>query len=407
MKDLLITDPGGITKSEAFLDGGCRVVSRSGLHPTEVLLIENMPRLPSGLSAALVAGNRTGAVAMALASRFPSAATACHIMDIHHARAVGRNLAANGFDFSFFAEPGVKARADFCGLTDDASTRFSLHCTSEIPSGGYGAALFMASARSVTAELILDQLCGIHRNLAEGGVCLMACEGDSGFMFKQIKALFGGMTVLNDQKGFFCVIARKRKPVNRERDFSAEFEVSLPGVPPVRMVSLPGVFCHRRPDAGGLALAEVAARELRPGLRVLDIGCGCGIVGCLLAVSQPDTRVTFLDSSARALAAAGRNIAALGLKKTELVLSDNGVGGNGYHLALGNAPYFSDFRIARVFAETARSALLPHGVCMMVAKSARPLAEMQEELFGNVEVMPRRGYGVVRSVCPAGAVQSR
>lgn len=235
----------------------------------------------------------------------------------------------------------------------------------------------------------------------------MACEGDSGFMFKQIKTLFGSMTVLSDKKDLFCVIARKRKPVKRERDFSAEFAVSLQGGAPVRMVSLPGVFCHRRPDAGGLALAEVAARELRPGLRVLDIGCGCGIVGCLLAGSQPDVRVTFLDSNARALAAAGRNIAALGLKKAELVLSDTGISGNGYHLALGNAPYFSDFRIARVFAETARSALLPHGVCMMVAKSARPLAEMQEELFGNVEIMTRRGYGVVRSVRPAGAVHPR
>ncbi|MDD4102753.1 MAG: methyltransferase, partial [Kiritimatiellae bacterium] len=163
-------------------------------------------------------------------------------------------------------------------------------------------------------------------------------------------------------------------------------------------------FCHRRPDAGGLALAEIGALEMRPGLRVLDIGCGCGLVGCLLAVSQPDARVTFLDSHARALAATSRNIAALGLQKTEMFLSDTGLSRSGYHLALGNAPYFSDFRIARLFAETARSALLPHGVCMMVAKSARPLAEMQEELFGNAEVVPRRGYGVVRSVRSAGAV---
>lgn len=401
MKNLLITEPGGVSKTEAFLGGACRVVSRSGLHPAEALLIENVKRLPSGPVKVLVAGNRTGAMAMAVAGLFPSATLVCHIFDVHHARTVGRNLSANGFGFSFAVDPFVTAPSDFAGSDRADTVRFSLACTTEIPPASYGAALFMASVKSVPNELILDQLHDIHRNLADGGVCLMACEGDSGFMFKHIKALFGGITVLYDKKGLFCVSARKRKPVQRERDFSAGFDVSLPGGTPFRLVSLPGVFCHRRPDAGGLALAEIAALEIRPGLRVLDIGCGCGIVGCLLADRQPDLRVTFLDSHARALAATARNIKALGLKKTEMVLSDTGIRGGCYHMALGNAPYFSDFRIARIFAETARSALLPHGVCMTVAKSARPLAEMQEELFGNAEVVPRRGYGVVRSVRPA------
>jgi len=401
MKDLLITEPGGLTKTETFLGGACRVVSRSGLHPAEALLIENVKSLPSGYEKALVAGNRTGAVAMAVAELFPSVTLVCHIFDVHHARAVGRNLAANGFGFSFAADPFVTVPSDFSGSGSKGSSRFRLSCTAAIPPESYGAALFVASVKSVPNELILDQLHDIHRNLTDGAVCLMACEGDSGFMFKHIKALFGGMTVLHDKKGLFCVSARKRKPVKRERDFSAEFDVSLPGGPPVRLVSLPGVFCHRRPDAGGLALAEIAALEIRPGLRVLDIGCGCGIVGCLLAGRQPDLRITFLDSHARALAATARNIRALGLEKTDLVLSDTGVSGGGYHLALGNAPYFSDFRIARLFVETARSVLLPHGVCMMVAKSARVLAEMQEELFGNAEIVPRRGYGVARSVRPA------
>ncbi len=402
MRTFVITDLAGVkTKTEAFLDGQYRVVSRSGLHPTEALLIENIRRLPPGLSVALVAGNRTGVVAMTVAANFPVASLVCHILDIHHVRAVGRNLAANGCAFRFVAEPFVTAPADLSRVPPEASARFSLACTSDIPVGNYDTALFMASAKSVSTELILDQLHDIHRKLAEGAVCMMACEGNSGFMFKHIKALFGNITVLSDKKGLFCVTVRKRMPVKRERNFSAEFKVSLPGSALISMVSLPGVFCHRRPDAGGLALVEIAAHELRPGLRVLDIGCGCGMVGCLLAASQPDVRVTFVDSNVRALAAASRNIAVMGLKKTELVLSDTGVSGNGYHLALGNAPYFSDFRIARLFAETARAALLPHGVCMMVAKNARPLAEIQEEIFGNVEVVSRRGYGVVRSFRPS------
>ena len=39
------------------------------------------------------------------------------------------------------------------------------------------------------------------------------------------------------------------------------------------------------------------ARSLAPGTRVLDIGCGAGIVGRLLLVARPDLRVTGIDSA--------------------------------------------------------------------------------------------------------------
>ena len=62
------------------------------------------------------------------------------------------------------------------------------------------------------------------------------------------------------------------------------------------------------------------------------MGCGCGLVGILLAKSQPNTRVTFIDSHARAMAATHRNLTALGLEKTELILSDEGIERSGFNL---------------------------------------------------------------------------
>ena len=398
MHTIRITDlPAKEGKTETFLGGALAVFSRSGLNPAEALLLENLPRLTDAPASLLVAGNRTGVIAMAAAARFPDCRITCHAFDLHHARAIHRNLAANGASAAFSHDPYVALPPELCPPPPESAPQYSLACTSALPAGPYDAALFMATPGTMTGELILDQLEDIQQNLADGGTCVIACEADSGPLFKQIRAIFGNLSIHFDKKGLSCVTARKRGALLKPRDFSAHFPASVPGGQPHDLVSLPGVFCHRRPDAGGLALAEVAARELRPGLRVLDMGCGCGLVGILLAKSQPNVRVTFVDSHARALAATHRNVTALAIEKTELVLSDEGVAKTGYHLFAGNPPYYSDFRIAELFLKTAVTALRPNGLCLMVAKGARALEELQLECFGNAEIVPRRGYGVVKS----------
>lgn len=401
MLTIRLTDrPKSQTKTETFLDQSVAVVSRSGLHTTERLLLAHLPRVGAPASL-LVAGNRSGAITLAASALIPGCAVTCHAFDIHHARALRRNLAVNGLTARLHHDPFVTLIArDTNDAPADAA--IDIHCTSSIPPGPYAATLFMATPGTVTGELILDQLEDIHNNLADGGVCLMACEADSGPLLKQVRTIFGNLSVIHDKKGIVCLLAKKQGQLARPRDFSATFPASLPGVEPCTLTSLPGVFCHRRPDTGGLALAEIAARQLQPGQRVLDMGCGSGLVGILLARSQPDTRATFVDSHARALAATHRNIEALGLQdRAALFLSDSGLDAQAdasFDLFVGNPPYYSDFRIAELFIRTAYDALAPGGVCLTVAKAARVLQERQAAVFGQAEVLSRRGYGIVKSI---------
>jgi 16S rRNA (guanine1207-N2)-methyltransferase len=97
------------------------------------------------------------------------------------------------------------------------------------------------------------------------------------------------------------------------------------------------------------------------------------------------------------MAATYRNLSTLGIEKAQLVLSDEGLSKTGFHLVVGNPPYYSDFRIAELFMKTALDTLRPGGTCLMVAKAARALEERQTEFFGNAEILPRRGYGIVKS----------
>ena len=69
-----------------------------------------------------------------------------------------------------------------------------------------------------------------------------------------------------------------------------------------------------------------------------------------------------------------------------------------FDVFVGNPPYYSDYRIAEVFLETAKRALKPGGICYTVVKNAAGLKPVQERYFPHVEVFGRRGYNVLRSV---------
>jgi 16S rRNA (guanine1207-N2)-methyltransferase len=411
MQTIRLTDrPQRQSKTETYLDNTLTVVSRSGLHKTEGLLLENLSRLGTSPAALLVAGNRSGAITLTAAARFPGCAITCHAFDLHHARAIARNLEANGTPARFFHDPFVRLGGRAPAPPAAPGAACAVHCTASIPAGPYAAVLFMATPGTMTGELVLDQLEDIHRNLADGGVCLLSCETGSNPLVKQVRAIFGNHSVLHDKKGVVCLLAKKQGPLARMRDFSATFPASLPGGASCTLASLPGAFCHRRPDTGGLALAEIAARLLQPGQRMLDMGCGCGLVGILLASSQPDIHVTYVDSHARALAATHRNLESLGLlDRSPLFLSDDGLPSfnrssrsvsrpEGFDLFAGNPPYYADFRIADLFIQTAYDTLAKGGICLTVAKTARALQERQAAVFGHAEVIPRRGYGVIKSV---------
>ena len=63
----------------------------------------------------------------------------------------------------------------------------------------------------------------------------------------------------------------KTAPLKKTRDFGCEFAFRQNGRL-LRAYTRPGVFSHRRVDAGARALMETM--EIEPGQRVFDIGCG-------------------------------------------------------------------------------------------------------------------------------------
>lgn len=354
----------------------------------------------------LVAGNRSGHIALSLVQ---AGANVCaHVFDCHHARAMRDRLTEAGVDPSAI-----------------------VHCTAEIPEGPYSRAYFMTTPTSMPAELVLDQLEDIRSQLAVGGELIAAFEGTPDDALKTMKRVFARVHVLPlpDKKalgGVKCVkgvpqvalfraVKGEKDAAAVRRSFAADWTASVPNGEMRTFQSLPGCFCHRRADPGGQALAEVACAELTAAGKafggafdILDMGCGCGFVGLLVAdrlrsLCPTDSKIqlTLLDSHARALAAARVNADRLGFADARLVLADDGLPASeppAFDLFLGNPPYFGDWRIAETFVSTAFRTLKPGGRCLTVAKSESGLKELQTRIFGEVEVIKRRGYFVFSSI---------
>ena len=263
-------------------------------------------------------------------------------------------------------------------------------CSAHLPEGPWDLVRFRTGPKIHSGELSLDLLQECHRVAASQG-----CRVDVEFEGRERDR--------ND------LLNKIKDDPTRVRSFRAEWPASVPGGGRLMFTSYPGCFCHRRLDEGGLALAEVVARELcerdvrTAGLRILDMGCGCGLVGLLIAnrlsSSTSSPHLTLVDSHARAVEAAKENAAKFGIP-AEVILSDDGTPARmdgAFDVFVGNPPYYSDYRIAEVFLGTAKRALRTGGVCYTVVKNAAGLKPVQEKFFPAVEVIGRRGYSVLKS----------
>ncbi len=165
----------------------------------------------------------------------------------------------------------------------------------------------------------------------------------------------------------------------------------------VRLCSRPGVFSHGRPDAGGLAVAECA--EVSPGMRLLDLGSGCGLTGLLLAArTAGDLDAVLVDSSARAVECAARGAAMNGFGRARVLLSDleDPLPGP-FDVVTANPPYYADHRIAERFMDAARATLRPGGILWLVSKHGGTMARLAGRRGFGVQSLRRRGFDITRA----------
>ena len=155
-----------------------------------------------------------------------------------------------------------------------------------------------------------------------------------------------------------------------------------------------GIFSPNGPDAGTLAmLGEV---EVRPDDRVLDLGCGCGIVGIYCAKKVGAENVVMCDISPTAAGIAQKNAEENGVGGIKVYCGDgpSALGGETFTLILSNPPYHTDFSVAKRFIEDGFKRLEVGGRMVMVTKRLDWYKNKLAAVFGGVRVAERGGYFV-------------
>ncbi|MET8111256.1 methyltransferase [Streptomyces prasinus] len=174
------------------------------------------------------------------------------------------------------------------------------------------------------------------------------------------------------------------------------------------VVNHAGVFCADRLDIG----TRFFLRHLpgpppdRPGPRVVDLGCGNGVVGTAVALADPRAEVLFVDESFQAVASARATYRANEVPgHAEFRVGDGltGVPDSSVDLVLNNPPFHShhatgDATAWRMFTGALR-ALRPGGELRVVGNRHLGYHVKLRRLFGNSEVVASdRKFVVLRAV---------
>ncbi len=158
------------------------------------------------------------------------------------------------------------------------------------------------------------------------------------------------------------------------------------------------VFSPNEIDHGTLAMLSKV--EFVPQDKVLDLGCGYGVVGILAAKLIGPGKVTMIDVDEKAIALAIDNARLNGVEDHNIYQSDGfqGLDEKDFTIILSNPPYHVDFSVPKHFIEKGFNRLVVGGRMMMVTKRLEWYRNKLTSIFGGVKVWEVDGYYVFMSI---------
>jgi 16S rRNA (guanine1207-N2)-methyltransferase len=322
-----------------------------------------------------------GQAAHALAAERPAAAVVAWFLDLH---------------------PCTAARAAWA----PSPPNLAAACVPDMPPGPYDLAV-VPLAKDGEAELSRDILQAALVNLAIGGHLVAAIDNPRDNWLREQLAETGETVRVRpvegaDRKvksGTIAYVVQKTREPAKIRDFSCEV-VFRDRERLLTAFTRPGVFAHRRIDPAARHLLN--AVDVAPETRVLDIGCGSGCVALGLAARDASVAVHAFDSAARAVDCTRRGAEHNDLANLTVALEAEGrvPEPGSWDLALANPPYYSDFRLAELFVESARLALAAGGTLLVVTKQPTWYLEHLPRMWSSVAREEVKGYHLIEAVRP-------
>lgn len=152
------------------------------------------------------------------------------------------------------------------------------------------------------------------------------------------------------------------------------------------------LFSPKKIDIGTLSMLEEIDFNLES--KVLDLGCGYGVVGILAAKIIGEDKVVMCDIDDNAVNISKNNASLNGVGNI-CIIKSNGVKDiniNDFSIILSNPPYHTDFSVAKHFIEIGFYKLVLNGRFVMVTKRFDWYKNKLTSVFGGVKVIEKNGY---------------
>lgn len=152
--------------------------------------------------------------------------------------------------------------------------------------------------------------------------------------------------------------------------------------------SLPGVFSHGEFDIGSQLLLDTL-----PPLsgKVLDFGCGAGVIGSVMAALNPGIELEMCDISALAVASSQATLAANGLTGRVFASDIYSDTDDDYQFIISNPPFHSgldtSYSATETLLEQAPAHLNRQGALFIVANSFLKYPPIIDAAFGKCETL--------------------
>ena len=163
-----------------------------------------------------------------------------------------------------------------------------------------------------------------------------------------------------------------------------------------------GIFSKKELDKGSELLIETLL-PINLGNKLLDLGCGIGVIGLTLAYFHPGLNVTFSDVNTRALGLCSANACSLKLSQKVTVLQSDiylEIEGK-FDSIVSNPPIRAGKKVTYEIYKGAVTHLVDGGSLYIVIRKkqgALSVKDYLEELFGNVTVLARdKGYYILKA----------
>jgi len=316
--------------------------------------------------------------------------------------------ARKDLNFTFFTPEHFFSRTLHSFHNPEAAAgtgQIHIACAADPPEQTYSCAVF-PTLTGDSSEVAQEMFQTLHSRLQPGGKLFVSTNNPKGkWLETQLKALFATVEIRKSFHGVLFV-ATRAQPLKKTRGFRARFSIRHQDQV-LTCESRPGVFSHRKLDGGAralirslLLLTDPAGSPVQAPAKIVEMGAGCGAVSIAAATSFPAAEILAVDSDARAVECTAQTATLNGITRIKTLLTSEGTvpEPGTWDLLLGNPPYYSDFRIAELFLQTAKKSLRPGGRIHIVTKPVEWQEARMKQLFSNVQAHKFGDYTVFTAI---------